>query len=700
MTKTELKEIMLKIQNECALEEPSKITYFWNENGKVVFKFYFDSLYLPDDLNLSGEKRSERIKNLFTNQNVYEFQDDFNIIELNTEEGWIKVIPTDQNFKVVDSYKDLKKKKEDDEKEESVTLAGKRLNESVALAEGMILREGGGSEELTAKKAGSGDGTNETVEETNKKTNPQPKDSTKKQTTVLKGKSIFICTVGNPFGKSIEVLSNAFGNNKGQTSFDTLIVIPAYGKEFGIAKGGDFGFKESVREALRKKVFDQNWGLNIFSLEHQESREILQQSSTNDGDDVLFFCAKSQKQEIQSILSNDYKINLQNFFDIEKFHEKDNKKDNKKEDQKNDQSEDKKEDQNGSQSGEDQSEEEDKEAVANENLVEKLKELPAVLSADYIEGKENIAINIVEAFMADVEKIKEAAEEDSKNPKKDNDKNKPNETGKNGEQTDKTNPAETDQQGQSADGKGTITGTAEVNANASASKPAAINASIFLSPYRIHRKLVEKKQSEAYKLETNADWDYYFNKLLGEKWVTAKKEYTKSYQSIPQNVDSDEFKTYFYLGMIAYAYATSNKVLELDKPYIKNEKIREDQIRDKGFGKDSGKETRPKEPGSEDLKIDFGKIGFGTAEQTNQKGGGGLIVNDTNYGGSGQIKTKDIKTPDLSVKAGKDDFTSNEKEAPKSFPGVALPFNLKIWALVDNSKIEDLEKLKKPKLSK
>lgn len=307
---------MLKIQNECALEEPSKITYFWNENGKVVFKFYFDSLYLPDDLNLSDEKRSERIKNLFTNQNVYEFQDDFNIIELNTEEGWIKVIPTDQNFKVVDSYKDLKKKKEDDEKEESVVLAGKRLNENVALAEGMILRED--NPPITAQ-TGDEMVTNATGDAAAKATGKNNKNSTKKQTTVLKGKSIFICTVGNPFGESIKVLSDAFEENKAQTSFDTLIVIPAYGKEFGIAKGGDFGFKESVREALRKKIFDQNWGLNIFSLEHQESREILRQSSENDGDDVLFFCAKSQQQEIQSILSNDYKINLQNFFDIEKF---------------------------------------------------------------------------------------------------------------------------------------------------------------------------------------------------------------------------------------------------------------------------------------------------------------------------------------------------------------------------------------------
>ena len=657
---------MLKIQNECALEEPSKITYFWNENGKVVFKFYFDSLYLPDDLNLTGEKRSERIKNLFTNQNVYEFQDDFNIIELNTEEGWIKVIPTDQNFKVVDSYKDLKKKKEDDEKEESVTLAGKRLNESVALAEGMILREGG--DQVNARDQVTIENSDNTTKGVKTAlTNNKNKDTTEKKTTVLKGKVIFICTVGNPFGKSIEVLSNAFKGKEKQTIYDTLIVIPTYGKEFGIAKGGDFGFKESVREVLRKKIFDQNWGLNIFSLEHQESREILKQSSENDEKDVLFYCTTNQRQEIQSILSNDYKINLPNLFEIEDEY----KKDDKKED---DQSEDKK------------PEKKDEEDVANENLIKGLKELPAVLSADYIEGKENIAINIVEAFMADVEKIKEKAEKDSKNPKKNNDKtDQEKNKGKEGEQTDKTNPSDTGQQGSQGEAD-----------DGSLDEPLE-QESLFLSPYRKHRRLAEKKQSEAYKLETNADWDFYFSKEIGEKWVTAKKEYAKSYQSRPQNVDSEEFKTYFYLGMIAYAYATSNKVLELDKPYIKNEKSMEQQLLANPKPKKQSNSQRGRETGSEDLKLNLDIGSFGTDEQKNTgKEGGGLIVNDTNSGGSGQVKTKNIKAPDLSVKTGKDNITSkDDTEAPKSFPGAALPFNLKIWALVDNPKIEDsdLEKI-------
>lgn len=649
MTKTELKEIMLKIQNECALEEPSKITYFWNENNKVVFKFYFDSLYLPDDLNLSDEKRSERIKNLFTNQNVYEFQDDFNIIELNTEEGWIKVIPTDQNFKVVDSYKDLKKKKEDDEKEESVVLAGKRLNENVALAEGMILRE---VDEVTQIDTSGNSNAGAREIKTALTNDNKNKDSTKKQTTVLKGKVIFICTVGNPFGKSIEVLSKAFEENKAQSEYDTLIVIPTYGKEFGIAKGGDFGFKESVREALRKKVFDQNWGLNIFSLEHEESREILKQSSKNDGDDVLFYCAKSQKQEIQSILSNDYKINLRNFSDTEKVHD---------------------------------------------DLSEKLKELPPVLSNSYGMHSEN-ATEIVEAFMADVEKIKNQAEKDSKKPNKknndNNDKNKKNdETNAEKDGNKNVDQSKTNQTGQSSES--TVTGTEEGgNANGNSSEPAAINASIFLSPYRKHRKLVEKKQSEAYKLETNADWDYYFNKLLGEKWVTAKKEYTKSYQSMPQNVDNDEFKNYLSLGMLAYTYAASNKVLELDKPYIKNEKNMEIQLIDNPKPKKQSDPQRDREPGSEDLKLNL-DIGFGTEELSNEKGGGGLIVSNSNSGGSGQVRTKSIKAPDLSVKTGKDNITSkDDSEAPKSFPGAALPFNLKIWALVTKANVNkgDLKK--------
>jgi hypothetical protein len=155
--------------------------------------------------------------------------------------------------------------------------------------------------------------------------------------------------------------------------------------------------------------------------------------------------------------------------------------------------------------------------------------------------------------------------------------------------------------------------------------------------------------------------------------------------------------------MIAYAYATSNKVLELDKPYIKNEKNMEQQLIDNPKPKNQANSQRPREPGSEDLKLNL-DIGFGTEEQTNKSSSGGLIVNsNANLGGSGQVKTKNIKAPDLSVKPGKDNITSKEdSEAPKSFPGAALPFNLKIWALVDNSKIEDsdLEKLKTPKLKK
>lgn len=154
MTKEELKTIILKIQNECALEAPTKITYFWNEEEKLVFKLFFDSLYLPKVLDISDH---EKIKNLFTTQNVYEFEDDFKILDLDTKEGFILVLPKDQNFKVVNTYKDLKDEEPgENEKEESVLLAGKKLNENFAKSWGMILQEGeepkpaGEAEEQTA----------------------------------------------------------------------------------------------------------------------------------------------------------------------------------------------------------------------------------------------------------------------------------------------------------------------------------------------------------------------------------------------------------------------------------------------------------------------------------------------------------------------------------------------------------------------
>lgn len=141
MTKTDLETILLKIRNRCGLEEQTKITYYWDEEKRIVFKIFFDSLYLPKELRV-GE---DNIQNMFLTQNVYAYKDDFQILELNQDEGFVKILPDDQDFVVIDSYRAAKQSdeesKKDKEKEETVKLAGKRLNEGYALMKGYLLQE-------------------------------------------------------------------------------------------------------------------------------------------------------------------------------------------------------------------------------------------------------------------------------------------------------------------------------------------------------------------------------------------------------------------------------------------------------------------------------------------------------------------------------------------------------------------------------
>lgn len=141
MTKSDLETILLKIRNRCGLEEQTKITYYWDEEKRIVFKIFFDSLYLPKELRV-GE---DNIQNMFLTQNVYAYKDDFQILELNQDEGFVKILPDDQDFVVIDSYKAAKQSdeesKKDKEKEEAVKLAGKRLNEGYALMKGYLLQE-------------------------------------------------------------------------------------------------------------------------------------------------------------------------------------------------------------------------------------------------------------------------------------------------------------------------------------------------------------------------------------------------------------------------------------------------------------------------------------------------------------------------------------------------------------------------------
>ena len=136
MKKKDLVSIIRKIQNRCCLEDPTKITYYFDDDRNVIFKIYFESLYLPEKFRLD----TEDVQNMFTPSNVYDYEDDFRILELNQDEGYVAVLPDCQNFKVVDSY-NASNKLSLNTKNENVCLAGKRLNEDFAKASGYILYE-------------------------------------------------------------------------------------------------------------------------------------------------------------------------------------------------------------------------------------------------------------------------------------------------------------------------------------------------------------------------------------------------------------------------------------------------------------------------------------------------------------------------------------------------------------------------------
>lgn len=136
MKRKDLDTIIRKIQNRCYLENPTRITYFFDDDENVVFKIFFDSLCIPEKLRLY----TDNVQNMFSVTNGYEYEDDFKILELNQDMGYIKVLPDCQKFDIVGSYKEAADKK-DDKKEENVLLADKKLNESFAKANKFILFE-------------------------------------------------------------------------------------------------------------------------------------------------------------------------------------------------------------------------------------------------------------------------------------------------------------------------------------------------------------------------------------------------------------------------------------------------------------------------------------------------------------------------------------------------------------------------------
>lgn len=139
MKRKELDTIIRKIQNRCYLEEPTRITYHkLKDSEEIAFKVFFDSLCIPENLRIDSEK----IQNNFSVANCYEFSDDFRILCLNQDEGYVEFVPDCQKFHIVDTYK--KSKELDQIKKESsnfVYLAGKHLNEAFAKSKKYILLE-------------------------------------------------------------------------------------------------------------------------------------------------------------------------------------------------------------------------------------------------------------------------------------------------------------------------------------------------------------------------------------------------------------------------------------------------------------------------------------------------------------------------------------------------------------------------------
>lgn len=136
MKKSDLETIIKKIQNRCYLEKPTKVTYYWNDDHQVVFKIFFESLYLPKELRVN----EDNIQNNFLTQNVYEYKDDFTILELNQDEGYIKVLPDDQNFKIIHNYREANKN-ESIEEFKKVHLSTKNIKETFATFKGYLLQE-------------------------------------------------------------------------------------------------------------------------------------------------------------------------------------------------------------------------------------------------------------------------------------------------------------------------------------------------------------------------------------------------------------------------------------------------------------------------------------------------------------------------------------------------------------------------------
>lgn len=258
MKKEELQTIVRKIQNRCYLENPTKITYYRNDDGDVVFKIFFDSLYVPEKFRVA----EENLQNMFATANCYEYEDDFRIIALDQDEGFVKVIPDSQKFKIVNSYKDVNKLESDKKVKESVILAGEKLglNEDFVKNKGFVLYEGEDVRASSETGTTSGVSADAIKAKTDALNGDSGKEKVKKDVYVLGLTCPVLKTADELYLKAINRINEL---NKGENSTAVVLTVPNYDDNFpvfGLAALQNYNtqLQEAVGETYSYLAVDGN----------------------------------------------------------------------------------------------------------------------------------------------------------------------------------------------------------------------------------------------------------------------------------------------------------------------------------------------------------------------------------------------------------------------------------------------------------
>lgn len=273
MNKGELNTIVKKIQNECGLEEPTKITYYIDDNSQVIFKLWFDSLILPKSLRTDkSDLPLSNIKNTFVNEKSYLYEDDFKILDFDEEKGWIKILTNDQDFNIVENYKQLSRNSLKE------TLAGKRLNKSVSNSYKLPLFE---AEEVETES----DETDSKEVEENNKSSMEPK------------KVLFIAFTGYILGNKelTDSLANILKNITPNVNGNTLTLPKDTSLKLIRCWACDPEFKE-LNEVIFSKMFED---YKIGDAPNIESTNLTNEIFNNcDKENSFLVCVSDKTKEI------------------------------------------------------------------------------------------------------------------------------------------------------------------------------------------------------------------------------------------------------------------------------------------------------------------------------------------------------------------------------------------------------------------